>query len=141
MHTCHIAMLGIPGLHLSVHTLQERAALLHAAMVQLAKLAKNDRLAQPQCILKVRPQLQTVKSQLVSIQGTRVTCNSTCTYCIMLHLHEVTGSFRQRTQRMLQSRLHASSHRSHESGYMCSCIRSMLLPCMVIVVRILALES
>ena len=34
-----------------------------------------------------------------------------------------------RTQRIVQSRLQSSLQRSHESGYMCSCIRSTLLPC------------
>ena len=33
------------------------------------------------------------------------------------------------TQRMVQSRLQSSLHRSHESGYMCSCIKSTLLLC------------
>jgi hypothetical protein len=37
-----------------------------------------------------------------------------------------------RTQRIVQSRLQSSSQRSQESGYMCSCIRSTLLPCTVL---------
>jgi hypothetical protein len=46
-------MLLVPGLHLGIHRLQEGAPLLHAAVVQLAKLPQDDRLAQPQRILKV----------------------------------------------------------------------------------------
>ena len=69
LFTSHIAVLAIPGLHLSVHGLQEGVPLPHAALVQLAELADDEGLAQSQRILKMRPHLQ---SQATHAMGQQV---------------------------------------------------------------------
>jgi hypothetical protein len=69
--TCHIAVLLVPSLNLGIHRLQKGAPLLHAAMVQLAKLPQDDGLAQPQRVLKMRKQLYVTYKQVSrALQGT-----------------------------------------------------------------------